>query len=293
VNLLLVAATALIAASATADDVTIALVDGRQFVAAVDGQTSDALLWLRFENGPTTIRRSFRWSTIRTMREGTKEVDAARVRELGRQAGAAAPKPAPIANAKPVAIASTRGTLRTWRLPNDAPADLPPFTGTIRAIDIDAYLANWDSDVEADGVVVTLAALDQFGAPAPVIGTVEAELIGERLPPYSLGNAFPVLGRWQQAISVADIANEGAVHRLRFDFWPQQHPDYQLYLPRYALLHVRFSIPGQGTFEASRDGISLRGFTPVRDRLESASGTRLFPLEQSGRGHPGSSYSMP
>lgn len=290
-SMLAIAAAPLFVGSTTAAEVSIALVDGRRFTADVDAATDDARLWLRFGNGPTTIRRSFPWSTVRQMREGAVDVDAARLRELGGAARRASTSTASPANSV-VAPPTARGSFRTWKLPTDAPSSLPAFAGTVRAIDIDAYLANWDADVESDGVVLTIAALDDYGSPAPVVGTVEAELIGERLPPYSLGNAFPVIGRWQQVVTAADVSAEGGVHRLRFEF-QAQHPDYQLYLPRYALLHVRFSIPGQGTFEASRDGISLRGFTPVRDRLEAASGTRLSPLEQTGRGHRESAYNVP
>ena len=273
-----------------AGEVAVSLNDGRRFIAEVDDRTDDARLWLRFGNGPTTIRRAFAWSDVRSASENGAAVDNARLRELGRAAieqRGSNDDHLTFGN-----VAEPRGGLRTWKLPNDAARGANAFTGTVRSLDVDGYLANWDADVDADGVLLTVAALDEFGAAAPVEGTLEVELIGERLPPYSRGNAFPVLARWQQAITSADIAASGGVHRVRLEF-QAQHPDYQLSLPNYALLHVRFTVPGQGTFDASRDGLSLRGFTPVRDRLEAASGTRLFTSEQTGRGHRESSLSRP
>jgi hypothetical protein len=264
----------------TAAEVSVALVEGRTLVGEVDGRSDERHLWLRFGNGATTIRRSIAWSKIAAAREAGAVVGAERLRELAAQDRTTfVPPPAPAA-------------LNTWRVPPDATRAAAATVATVRSLTIDAYLANWDADVETDGVLLGFAALDDFGAPVPVSGTLEVELIAERLPPYSRGNGFPVLARWTRAVTADEAATAGGLQRARLEF-QAQHPDYQLYLPRFALVHARLVVPGQGVFEASLDGVALRGFTPVRDRLEAASGTRLFSHEQTGRGHRESGRLVP
>jgi hypothetical protein len=277
--------------SVRAVEVSVTVVEGRTFVAEVDGRSDDRLLWLRFENGRTTIRRSIAWSKVAAVREGATPSTVARLRDLAMHARAAeraTPTISPGATATP----SAKGSLRTWRVPVDPTAAAAAKAATVRSLQIDASPANWDADVEVDGVMLGFAALDEYGAPVAVGGTLEVELIAERLPPYSRGNAFPVLARWTRAVVVEETEQSGGYGRARLEF-QAQHPEYELSLPRFALVHARLSVPGQGVFEASLDGLSLRGFTPVRDRLEAASGTRLFSSEKTGRGHRESGRVVP
>lgn len=269
-----------------ATEVSVSLVDGRKWVGEVDARSDDRYLWLRFGDATTTFRRPIAWSQISAVQQDGRPTDVASLRAQA----TALPRPAP----QPAKAAAPPGpgTLRTWRIPGvSARADVQPVA-TIRSLDVDAYLANWDADVEVDGLMLNLAALDEDGAAAPVDGTLEVELVGERLPPYSLGNAFPTLARWTVALNSAEGRSAGGYYRARLDF-QAVHPDFQLWLPRYAMVHVRLSIPGQGTFEASRDGLSLRGFTPVRDRLEAASGTRFLPNERTGLSRREASQTAP
>jgi hypothetical protein len=158
---------------------------------------------------------------------------------------------------------------------------------SVQTLSIDVYLANWDADVESDGIVVTLAALDFFGQAVPVNGSLDVELIAEQLPPYTRDRSFPAIGRWTLSLT-PDDANAAGYYRVRLPFqWA--HPEYDLTLPRYALAHVRLVVPGRGTFEASVDAVALRGFSPVRERLQASGGGRLLPTEQSGRGKQESS----
>jgi len=268
----------LVVGAASAELATVKSVDGRTLTAEIDGRSDDTVLWLRFDRGPTTIRRSVAWANIASARVGDAEID---VDELRRRAAVAsqAQASADDSSSSPAPSSPRAGTLRTWHIAGRS-TDASTSSPVVRSLYIDGSLRNWDADVEADGIVLSFAALDELGAPVPVDGTLEVELIGERLPPYSRGNAFPVLARWTR--SVAAGADGGGYYSARLEF-QASHPDFELHLPRYAMLHARLMVPGQGTFEASLDGVSLRGFTPVRDRIEAASGTRWLPTERTGR----------
>lgn len=260
-----------------AAEVTITVADGRSFTAEIDSRSDAQRLWLRFGTGRTTIQRPIEWPAIVGVRMNGAESTVA---ELKRTIVAAEkPLPQPVA-AQP---APPHGGLRLWRVPGAEMNAKSELAAPIRSLAVDVYLANWDADVESDGIVVNFAALDDFGDAVPIDGTLEVELIGERQPPYSRGNGFPVLGRWTQAVAANDGASPSGYRRVRLPF-QAYHPDYWNSLPWFALAHVRLVVPGQGTFEASIDAVRLRGFTPVRDRIESAAGTRFLPTEQTGRG---------
>jgi hypothetical protein len=291
----------LVAPSAAVEvTVTVTVSAGRTFTGEIDPGSDAERLRLRFGTGATVITRPIAWRAIVAASSAGEPITLARLQELAAnvQADAARPaivrpapsKPKPSPGDAPQAATPAVGGLRLWRVPG---ADGAPLVAAadIRSIDIDVRLANWDADVEADGLLLTIAAIDAFGNVAPVDGTLEVELIGEALPPYTRGDAFPVLGRWSRVVQADDPASRGGYHREQLAFQAMD-PAYQLDAPRYALVNARLVVPGQGTFEASLDGLSLRGFTPVRDRLEAASGARLLPSEKAGRGKRDSSRAL-
>lgn len=270
-----------------AGEVTITVAGGRSFTAEIDPRSDAERLWLRFGTARTTIQRPIQWSAVVGIRQNGADmaVDALK------QQVVATPKPlipeqahkVIVQPSSPKSLLPAAGGLQLWRVPG---VDLhPPMESAapVRSLAVDVYLANWDADVESDGIVVNFAALDDYGDAVPVDGALEVELIGERQPPYSRGNGFPVLGRWTQQVTAGDGASPSGYRRVRLPF-QAFHPDYWNSLPSFALAHVRLVVPGQGTFEAGVDAVRLRGFSPVRDRLESAAGTRFLPTEQTGRG---------
>lgn len=290
----------LLVAESAAVEVTVTLATGRSFTGEIDARSDAEHLRLRFGTAATVITRPIAWRTITAARSAGAAISLVQLRELAVTAQAAAEppplvRPAPSKQTAgvpvpPLVAMPDAGGLRLWRVPG-AEASPPAGEAIVRSIDIDVRLANWDADVEADGLLLTIAALDALGNVAAVDGTLEVELIGEALPPYTRGDAFPVLGRWSRVVHADDPASRGGYHREQLAFQAMD-PAYQLDAPRYALVNARLVVPGQGTFEASLDGLSLRGFTPVRDRLEAASGARLLPSEKSGRGKPYSSRSL-
>lgn len=277
------------ASQAGAEPITVSVKSGRRFTAEIDERSNADKLWLRFSKESSSILRPIEWSSITEIQRDGEPLSIEQVRAQAVAANAASPpKPKVVVAPRAVEGAASRGSFQTWNIrPAAAEEPLEPRS-PVRSIGIDTYLANWDADVEADGLYLSLRALDGFGFSAAVDGTLEVELIGERRPPLTRGNAFPVIARWSRQVTAADMAASGGVYRTQLEFQALD-PEYNLWVNTYALVHVRFSVPGDGVFETSVDGVRMRGFTPVRDRAQAAFGTRFLPTEKTGRGHRESS----
>lgn len=271
---------------------------GRVFSGRLDDRTNDRELWLRSDRDGVTIARPIEWSAVTALKRGAAAVAHEELIAEARRLREARPQPqrhvvrqaiefSPDAAVTTPQVAKA-GELQTWRpVAHFVEVSQRP---TVRWIEIDGYLANWDADVEADGLLLDLNAYDESGEAVAAGGTLSVELIGETVPPYSRGNAAPMLARWTRQVSAADFARGYA--RLRFEF-QAVHPDFQRVNGRFALIHARLLVPGQGTFEASRDAVALQGFSPVRERVEQAFGTRFLPTETTGRGHRESGINLP
>lgn len=146
----------------------------------------------------------------------------------------------------------------------------------VKALRVEAQLANWDADVAPDGLQVTIYPLDAHGQLVPVHGRVALTLIGElepsernhrmRRPPE-----FIELERKSFQVRPADFANGPAVYLLPFrGLQPDATPD----LAAQALIKARLLVPGQGAFDASYAQVWLRDFSRFRDQLELYRGRR-------------------
>ena len=280
------------AATAADESLTVTVRSGRTFHGLLDAKTDAERLWIRSGHDGVSIERPIAWSSVRALtRSGTAVARDLLVAEAERlRATRPMTEPLYVTKMPPVAgkpAGERTAGLQLWQVA-EGPVELASAPdATVRWIEIDAYLANWDADVEADGLVLDLEALNASGESLPADGTLTVELIGERVPPLSRGNAFPMLGNWTRQVTAADFGR--GTLRLRLDF-QGVHPDFNTVAGRFALAHVRFSVPGQGTFEASKDGLTLQGFSPVRERVQQAFGTRFLPTETTGRGHRESAF---
>jgi hypothetical protein len=157
----------------------------------------------------------------------------------------------------------------------------------VTTISFDARIANWDADVETDGLVVDLFPLDGEGYLAPVSGAVEIELFGPQRrvfhhAPLSGGDTLERIERWTRQIDPSQFTANAVRLRLPFGaVHPEIDTDWVAW--HYGLVHVRLVAPGHGTFDASRDGIRTRPWTPVRDQLELNTQRRFLPTESVGR----------
>ena len=159
-------------------------------------------------------------------------------------------------------------------------------TSPVRSVAIDAVAANWDSDVELDGLLVRVFPLDGYGQAVPVQGSVNVELISHRSETARSkyvshrGQQFPQVGYWTRQVHAGGEASEGTILRLPFQ---AMHPEFRTDLAAHGVVHARLVVPGQGVFETSINLVRTRPFSPTRDQLQQLTGRRFFASEQLGR----------
>jgi len=156
----------------------------------------------------------------------------------------------------------------------------------LASVHFDAHIANWDADVEADGLAVQVIPLDAAGGILPVKGHLEAELHTRREiafdeAPRKRGRRIDRIGRWSAQVLPHQVRAGGVWLKLPFQ---ADHPEFDTDLGASGLVHVKLVVPGQGVYESSLDGIRLRPFAPLRDDLQRVGGRRFLAHERTGRG---------
>jgi hypothetical protein len=263
-------------ATTTAGQITVSVASGRVFIGEVDPQTDRDLLWLRVGDGPIIVRRPIEWGRVVRVRQGEKEMSPGELRTLAHASNDATS--ATLLPAPPLP-AEDWTTAKTWLA---APAHAPAQVGSpqVSSLQIDAELGHWTAGVETSGIVVCIHPTSTDGMLMPVDGTLAVDLIGQTPASQGQGDGLSPLGRWTQAVRVADFGPLGAVYQFPFQ---AVHPDFDLELRAHGLVHARLIVPGQGTFEASQAMVRLRPYSSVRDRLQQHTGSRFAPIEQTDR----------
>lgn len=245
---------------------TVQLASGREFTAWVDARTNEELLWLRFSSGGGNLLRPVAWSRITAARIGKNEI--------------AIPD-----------LAAACDRLKSTAPPRATPAEIAvaapptPSRSSVAFIRIDAWMANWDADVEPDGICLQLEPRGANGEAVAVGGTAEVELFATRArkfheAPQSGGWSTELVERWTESVTEEKIGPQGILLKLPLE---AIHPDFTAGMDRWGLIHVRFVVPGSGVFEQSLDGVQLRSWSPVRERLYQQSGRRYFSTEGTQR----------
>ena len=177
-------------------------------------------------------------------------------------------------------------TRHDLELPPPPPGERRPgLRSRIKSLHVEARLAQWDDDVQSDGLQIHVFPLDARGALAAVNGEIEFRLLGE-IEPHSGGNhdrltpKFRELERSTSLVRLADFANGAAVYNLPFS---QLHPDFNLDVASSAIVHARLGVPGQGAFESFDAQVELRDFSRIGDQLQLHSPQRFFPIESGAR----------
>jgi hypothetical protein len=168
----------------------------------------------------------------------------------------------------------------------DQARDLLGFRRRVASVDFDAHIANWDRDVEFDGIALRLFPLDTDGQLTPARGTLYVELIASRRQdfndvPWARGQVPSRLGEWSVAMDADEVTENGIVVKLPFQ---TNHPEFDTTWAAHGLVHVRLVVPGHGVFEHSFDGVRVRPYAPLRDAMERQRGQRFLPTEQTGVG---------
>jgi hypothetical protein len=251
-----------------AEEVTVGLRSGRSFTGIIDDRTSGEQLVLRFEGSASRVWRPIAWNEIAAARSGDRRLSLAELKQL---AAASRSSAEPL---EPPVLTDDRSGISY--------VDLRAATPRVASLRIDATLANWDADVEPDGVIIEAFPFDADGAPVAVDGTLQVELIAAR--PIALtgiyvrtrGEPFRQLAYMNFALRRSAMPYGSARLKLAFQ---ADHPDLDLSLSTFGFAHARLAVPGQGIFEASVDLVNIRPYSPTRDALQMIDGVRYFPQE--------------
>ena len=259
-------------------EITVALESGRTFTAMLDYQTDSHRLVLSFERPGLQLLRPIEWSRVQYVLANGKRLTAADVLAL--------------VDAHDHANRRDPFTDDVEELPAGAPTVEGPRVDfdvqhaayaapEVRTLLVEARVANWDGDVENDGLIVHVYPLDEDGRVAPSAGMLDVELIGQLPATRSYGQPVATLERWTRRVMPEEVGPSGAVLKLPFG---QAHPDFDLKIGSFGAVHARFSVPGAGTFEDTADMVRIREYSSIRDRLEQLRGVRTFDNERTGRG---------
>ncbi|MBS0208307.1 MAG: hypothetical protein JSS27_05070 [Planctomycetes bacterium] len=237
-----------------AETVTVYTRNGHGITGELDSRSDEQTLWLRVERPGITLVRSF----------ARAEID--KVETVP-----------PATGAQPIRVFKLAGP----PLPRPELQSIiaPEPTLPIASIAVEAIVANWDADVEADGILLTLYAIDRAGQVVPIDGSIDVELIGEGQGSTALLRTFPVLGRWVRQVRAGEFGPQSYQYRFDFQTIP---PDFDQRLGMFGLVHARLVAPGHGTFDASTNAVTLRVPNPMRDRLQQYNNQRFFYNERTG-----------
>lgn len=258
-----------------AEAVSVRLTDGSTITAEVHSRTNEEHLWLRFGSGRAVILRALAWDRIAEATAGAETIDAAALRRLAAEQ-TEEDESTPAAELQPAGEPSYAEQAR----------HLLGFCPRVATVDFDVRIANWDQDVEFDGLVLRLFPLDTDGHLTCVRGTLNVELVAARRQdfngvPSARGQLPSRLGQWSVNVNADEVTENGVAFKLPFQ---TNHPEFDTSWATHGLVHIRLVVPGQGVFEQSFDGVRVRPFAPLRDAMELHNGQRFLPTEQTGIG---------
>jgi len=266
--------------------------DEQEYFGIIDSRTDDANLWLSTKGSTFTIRRAIPWADI-TATELNGVRAAVADFKLAAITAADVARQEAVERGESHRLVEPDGTIRLairGRAPHQTfPVDPPPAPPRITSLQIDAFLANWDADVEPDGLIVRMTLVDRSGQAIAADTTLDLDLWATRQysfseKPFSGGQSVEPISRWSKFVRAGDFdANGTAEVRLPFQ---QIDPEVMRSISRYGLAHARAAVAGHGVFDASIDGVRLRAFTPTRDQLQRFGQDRFLPTEQRGLYRP-------
>jgi hypothetical protein len=259
---------------------SVSLASGRHFTGQLDPRTNQEQLWLCFVRGRATVRRPMDWNNVLEIRRDGEAVSRQEVLEM---IAASLSETAELAGSgdPPTLVDVAARNPQTNVVPDPtvaATARARPMTARVRSLSLHAMPANWDADVELDGLAVVLFPLDEHGETTTVAGSIELSLIGE-MPPGYRGDRNPRLGHWRLQLRPDDFGRRGGVFRLPFQ---AAHPEFDTELGAFGAVHARLTVAGQGTFESTVT-TRIRPYSGFRDRLQQSAGARFLPGELHGR----------
>lgn len=270
------AAAAAAAANPQSNWTTVHTASGRAFTGWIDPRSDSDTLWLRWERSGVIIIRPIAWHAVTGADVAGNLVSGAELRQLVASLADAARR------AKPPLSQSSDRVLPDSRAARPVVAShaanrLPEVEPNVTSLAVSATLGNWDADAMPDGLLIAIWPVDALGFALPVRGTLVVELVAERRGGVVSDQPFQRVSRWTRRVEIEDFVQGAAVYQLPFQgFDPADRDDYAT----HAAVHARLLIPGHGAVEATDAMVRIVPASPLRDRLEQATGKRWLPQER-------------
>lgn len=246
-----------------APQVSIETSTGRVLVGAVDDRSDEQTLWIRRAEENIVLVSAVSWHDVVTVEIDGREIE--QVDLLDNLASYTTSEPQSFLTE--YELLAPRGYSERFLRWQSQPR--------VASVEAAATLVNLDRTVEADGLLVTLAAIDTHGHTVAVRGSITARLIVERIDQHTGQVSFEEFQRWSAAVSAADFRDGTVTVPLRFR---GLSPEFDWQLCTAALLNVRLTAAGQGNYEASVP-VAIHEFNPIRDELRNQQGSRFFRNE--------------
>jgi len=281
--LFLLLSTVAVTSRSGGEELRVSLASGREFAGQVDARTDADRLWLRSEGTAIEVVRPIDWQRITGAKLGGRQLGIAELKQMADQLKSPSTVKALRLRSDEGDDISEDGSQKETRAGQAQTAAVA--ASPIRSVNFDAQIANWDGDVEPDGLLIHLFPLDGNGGMTPVSGTLWVELIAPRRRkyhevPHGRGQSIEQIGRWSRTVNPTDFTTRGVTVKLPFQ---ATHPAFDSDVGSHSLVHARLTVPGHGVFEHSIDGVRVRSFSPLRDALQSSTGRRHFAHERTGR----------
>lgn len=279
----------------TTPALTVHLASGGQLTGQPDPRSGGDWLWLRVGRPSAYVVRPIAWDHVVRAMHGAEAVSVEQLRGDIQTLEGIVPQAsdAELASGvlpEPMSPLGAAGTSAERPAAADfAPAPRRPVPpgrlSRVASIRADAWAANWDADVEQDGIVVQVLAFDSQGYSVPVSGRLEVVLVGPRARRINESARNPSvrfgrLGQWSRRVEPQDMSDAGMTYRLPYQV---THPEFDTRLGSHALVHVRLAVPGSGMFERTIDYVRVQPFSPLRDYQQLHTGRRWLDIEQTGR----------
>src|SRR4051794_9264277 len=153
--------------------IVVALQSGRKFAGEVDPASNAEQLVLKTTTGGITVQRPIRWERIVEVTMDGKRVEVGTLRQDARGRGQGTGDGGQRSLLRKIEL---RGAVVPASAELEAALDEVPAQVTM--VNFDPYIANWDADVETDGLMIDIVPLDGEGFLIPCNGTLTVELFG-------------------------------------------------------------------------------------------------------------------
>ena len=211
--------------------VTVTFKNGRRAKAYLDPRTDSVHLWLRFGTDRTRLTRLVDWDDVTIVRHDGEVIsrdDAPLSARTDTKAPSSATRPSDLKRESFTALSHT------------SPAEFKePRTRSVR---FDTTIANWDEDVEVDGLMIQVVPVSASGQPATFRGQMHVELwamrrVEQDSSPHSTGRTLEILSRWSVPIHVG---REDPQPWIKLPF-QTRHPEFDANWSSIGLVHVQLS----------------------------------------------------